>query len=125
MGLGSIDAFIARTIVRKKESSTSPENNNNDDNNNGPIPKGNWIIIIIGIVIAAIGFTGAIFYGSQFVKEEINAGGALPYTIPSHINSLLPIDLEIVFVVIGVIGFRIFTYGFTTRVDKPLDFYPV
>jgi flagellar basal body-associated protein FliL len=78
LGLGSIDRFIARTTVRKKESSTSPENNNNDDNNNSPIPKGNWIIIIIGIVIAAIGFTGAIFYRSQFVKEEINAGGTLP-----------------------------------------------
>jgi hypothetical protein len=33
--------------------------------------------------------------------------------------------LEIIFVVIGVIGFGIFTCGFATRVDKPLDFYPV
>jgi hypothetical protein len=24
-----------------------------------------------------------------------------------------------------VIGFGIFTYGFATRVDKPLDFYPI
>jgi hypothetical protein len=58
------------------------------------------------------------------VKEEVNAGGTLPYTLPSHIKSVLPIDLEIVFVVIGMIGFGIFTYGFATRVDKPLDFYP-
>jgi hypothetical protein len=29
------------------------------------------------------------------------------------------------FVVIGVMGFGIFTDGFATRVDKPLDFYPI
>ena len=123
MGLGNIDKFITRRISRKKESSTSSENNS--DNRSGLIPKGNWIIIVIGIIIAAIGFAGAIFYGSQFVKEEVNAGGELPYTNPSHIKNILPIDLEIVFVVIGMIGFGIFTYGFATRVDKPLDFYPV
>jgi hypothetical protein len=33
--------------------------------------------------------------------------------------------MEIVSVIIGVIGFGIFTYGFATRVDKPLDFYPI
>jgi hypothetical protein len=38
---------------------------------------------------------------------------------------VLPIDLEIVFVVIGVTGFGIFIYGYATRVDKPLDFYPI
>jgi hypothetical protein len=123
LGLGNIDKFITRRISRKKESSTSSENNS--DNRSGLIPKGNWIIIVIGIIIAAIGFAGAIFYGSQFVKEEVNAGGELPYTNPSHIKNILPIDLEIVFVVIGMIGFGIFTYGFATRVDKPLDFYPV
>jgi hypothetical protein len=122
LGLGGIDRFLSRGIVRKKESSTSSDNNNNN-NNSSPIPKDNWIIIILGIVIAAIGFAGAIFYGSQFVKEEVNAGGTLPYTNPSQIKNILPIDLEIVFVVIGVIGFGIFTYGFATRVDKPLDFY--
>jgi hypothetical protein len=111
-------------MARKKEVSTSSLDNNNSSGNN-PIPKGNWIIIVIGIVIAAIGFTGAIFYGSQFVKEEVNAGGTLPYAIPSHIKNILPIDLEIVSVVIGVIGFGIFTYGFATRLDKPLDFYPI
>jgi hypothetical protein len=52
--------------------------------------------IVLGIVITVIGFAGAIFYGSQFVKEEVNAGGTLPYTISSHITSVLPIDLEIV-----------------------------
>ena len=127
MGPDSINRFIARKIVRKKESSISSENNNNNNNNTGnnPTLKGKWIIIIIGIVIAAIGFAGTIYFGSQFVKEELNAGATLPYTLPSHIKSALPIDLEIVFVVIGVTGFGIFTYGFATRVDKPLDFYPV
>ena len=126
LGLDSINRFITRKIVRKKESSISSEKNyNNNSNGNNPTAKGKWIIIIVGIVIAAIGFAGTIYFGSQFVKEEVNAGGTLPYTLPSHIKSALPIDLEIVFVVIGVIGFGIFTYGFATRVDKPLDFYPV
>jgi hypothetical protein len=127
LGIGSIDRFMTKRLERKKESSIPSENNKNSNNNdtNKSIPKGNWIIIIIGIVIAAIGFTGAIFYGSQFVKEEVNAGGTLPYALPSNIKSVLPIDLEIVSVVIGVTGFGIFTYGFATRVDKPLDFYPV
>jgi hypothetical protein len=49
------------------------------------------------------------------------------YHILIHLKSknILPIVLEIVFVVIGVIGFGIFTYGFGTRVDKLLDFYPI
>jgi hypothetical protein len=64
-------------------------------------------------------------FASQFVKEEVNAGAELPFTAPSKINNVLPIDLEVVFVVIGVIGFGIFIYGFATRVNKPLDFYPV
>jgi multisubunit Na+/H+ antiporter MnhB subunit len=120
LGLGNINRFITRRILRKKESSIS----DNSDSGTSPIPKGNWIIIVIGIVIAAIGFAGAIFYGSQFVKEEVNAAATLPYTNPSQIKNVLPIDLEIVFVIIGVIGFGIFTYGFVTRADKPLDFYP-
>jgi multisubunit Na+/H+ antiporter MnhB subunit len=118
-----IDKFITKRIVRKKEPSISSENN--DTKSSTPIPRRSWIIIILGIIVAAIGFAGTIFYGSQFVKEEVNAGGALPYTVPSQIKNVSPIDLEIVFVVIGVIGFGIFTYGFATKVDKPLDFYPV
>jgi hypothetical protein len=120
--LGNIDRFITKRIGRKEESSRK----SSDVTNRGSsILRGNWIIIIVGIAIAAIGFAGTIFYGSQFVKEEVNAGGELPFTTPSKINSVLPIDLEVVFVVIGVIGFGIFIYGFATRVDKPLDFYPV
>jgi hypothetical protein len=123
--LDSIDRFIARRIVRKKEPSTSAENNSNDSNNSSPIAESNWVIIVLGIVIAAIGFSGTIFYGSQFVKQEGNAGGELPYTNPSQIKNILPIEMEIVSVAIGVVGFGIFTYGFATRVDKPLDFYPI
>ena len=122
MRLGNIDRFITKRIGRKEESS---RNNNDFIDRSSPIPRGNWIIIIVGIVIAAIGFAGTIFYGSQFVKEEVNAGGELPFTTPSKIESVLPIDLEVIFVIIGVIGFGIFVYGFATRVDKPLDFYPV
>jgi hypothetical protein len=93
LGLGNIDKFITRRISRKKESSTSSENNS--DNRSSLIPKSNWIIIVIGIIIAAIGFAGTIYYGSQFVKEEVNAGGEMPYINPSHIKNVLPIDLEI------------------------------
>lgn len=119
MRFGSIDRFIAKIIERK-----SSENESNASNRNISIPKGNWIIIVVGIVIAAIGFAGTTFYGSLFVKQEVSSGRELSSTIPSHIKSVLPIDLEIVCVVIGVIRFGIFTYGFATRVDKPLDFYP-
>jgi len=120
--LGNIDRFITKRIGRKEESSRK----SSDVTNRGSsILRGNWIIIIVGIAIAAIGFAGTIFFGSQFVKEEVNAGAELPFTAPSKINNVLPIDLEVVFVVIGVIGFGIFIYGFATRVNKPLDFYPV
>ena len=122
MRLGNIDRFITKRIGRKEESSRK----SSDVTNRGSsILRGNWIIIIVGIAIAAIGFAGTIFFGSQFVKEEVNAGAELPFTASSKINNVLPIDLEVVFVVIGVIGFGIFIYGFATRVNKPLDFYPV
>jgi len=120
--LGNIDRFITKGIGRKEESSRKSSDVTNRDSS---ILRGNWIIIIVGIAIAAIGFAGTIFFGSQFVKEEVNAGAELPFTAPSKINNVLPIDLEVVFVVIGVIGFGIFIYGFATRVNKPLDFYPV
>ena len=123
MRLGNIDRFITKRIGRKEESS---KKSSDFTNRSSSILRGNWIIIIVGIAIAAIGFAGTIFYGSQFVKEEVNAGGELPFTTLSKIKSVLLIDPEVVFVVvIGVIGFGIFIYGFATRVDKPLDFYPV
>lgn len=74
--------------------------------------------------MAIIGFAGAIYFGLLFLKEEVNAGATLPYTLPPHVKSASPIDLEIVFIVICVIGFGIVTYGLISRVDKPIDFYP-
>jgi hypothetical protein len=120
MGLRNISRFIGRIRIRRKNSQASDESNNSSTS---PNSKGKWIIAF-GIVIAVIGFAGAIYYGSQFVKQEVNAGSTLPYTTPSQIKSALPMDLEIVFVVIAVIGFGILTYGLVRRVDKPLDFYP-
>jgi hypothetical protein len=74
------------------------------------------------MVIAVIGFAGVVYYGSQYLKEEVNAGGTLPYTTPLQIKNVSPENLEIVFVVVGIIGFGIFVYGIANRVDKPLDF---
>jgi hypothetical protein len=118
VALGNFGGLIRRIATRKKSSQTP------DENYSSRLTSKGKRAIVLGIVIAAIGFAGAIYFGSQFVKEEVNAGGTLPYTLPTQIKSVSPIDLEIVFVVIGVIGFAIFTYGFATKVDKPLDFYP-
>jgi hypothetical protein len=122
--LDNIDSLIRRGIIRisRKNSQVSDESNSSSISSSKS--KGKWAVIVLGIAMTVIGFAGAIYFGSQFVKEEVNAGGTLPYTTPSQIKSALPIDLEIVFVVICVIGFGILTYGFATRVDKPLDFYP-
>jgi hypothetical protein len=120
VALGNIGGLIKRITTRRKNSQTSDKS---DSSSHRFTSKGKWAVVL-GIVIAVTGFAGAIYFGSQFVKEEVNAGGTLPYTLPSHIKSVSSIDMEIVFVVIGMIGFGIFTYGFATRVDKPLDFYP-
>ena len=116
MRLGNI-RFIR--IVKRKKSQASNESNSGSN----PDSKGKWTIVL-GVVMAVIGFAGAIYYGSQFVKEEVNAGGTLPYSIPSQIKSALPIDLELVSIVTALIGFGILTYSLVRRVDKPLDFYP-
>jgi hypothetical protein len=121
VALGNIGGLIRRIRIRRKNSQVSDESNSSNISSSKPKVK---LSIILGIAMAVIGFAGAIYFGSQFVKEEVNAGGTLPYTLQSHIKSVLPIDLEIVFVVICIIGFGIFTYGFATKVDKPLDFYP-
>ncbi|HEY7572408.1 MAG TPA: hypothetical protein VH796_13660 [Nitrososphaeraceae archaeon] len=120
MGLHNIDRFIG-----KKISSVSISDERDDiSSNSNSSSKGKWIMIIVGIAIVAIGFAGAISYGSQFVKQEANAGAALPYTTPAQVKNLTPIDLELVFVVIGVIGFGVFAYGLATMENKPFDFYP-
>jgi hypothetical protein len=96
---------------------------NSSDSSNSLTSKGKYIIVL-GIVMAVIGFVGAIYYGSQFVKEEVNGNARLPYTTPPQMNNLSPMDFEIVFVVIAIIGFGLLTYEFAGRVDKSHDFYP-
>ena len=87
------------------------------------ILKRKWAIIILGIVIAVIGFAGVIYFGSQYLNEEVTGGGKLPYTTPIVIKNISFENLEIVFIVIGMVGFGIFIYGIANRVDKPIDFY--
>ena len=110
-----------RSLIRRRKNST-PEDNNTGSRFS--ILKGKWTITILGIILTVLGFAGAIYYGSQFVEEETNAGGTLPYTTSSQLKNISPIDLEVGFVVVGVIGFGILIYGIANRVDKPLDFYP-
>jgi hypothetical protein len=81
-------------------------------------------IIVLGIVMAVIGFTGAIYYGSLIVKEEVNGGARLPYTTAPQMNNLSSMDFEIAFVAIAIVGFGILIFEFAGRIDKPLNFYP-
>jgi hypothetical protein len=74
--------------------------------------------------MAVIGFTGAIYYGSLFVKEEVSGGVRLPYTTALQMNNLSYVDFEIAFVAIALVGFGILIFEFAGRLDKPLDFYP-
>jgi hypothetical protein len=96
---------------------------NSSDSSNSLASKGKYIIVL-GIVMAVIGFTGAMYYGSQFVKEEVNGGARLPYTTPPQMSNLSPMGLEIVFVVIAVVEFGLLIFEFAGRVDKSHDFYP-
>ena len=56
-------------------------------------------ILIFGIVLSVIGIVGAIYYGSQFVKEEVNPFANQPYTTSSPIKNVIPVELEVAFVV--------------------------
>jgi hypothetical protein len=114
--------FITR-LGRRKNPPKSNDSSNSSNSSNRLNSKGKSIIVL-GIVMAVIGFAGAIYYGSQFVKEEVNGGATLPYTTPSQIKNLSSMDFEIVFVVIAIIGFGILTYEFVGRIDKSLDYYP-
>jgi hypothetical protein len=83
-------------------------------------------ILAFGIVLAAIGIVGAIYYGSQFVKEEVSPFANQPYTTSSPIKDLGPVELEIAFVVVMLIGFGLLSYGVVViKFNKPLDFYPM
>jgi hypothetical protein len=116
--LGNINRFIRR----RKNPTTATDNSTNSSRHCNNF-KGK-LIIVLGIVIAVIGIAGTIYYGSQFVKEEVNGGGTFPYTTSPQIKNISPIDLEVIFVIVMLVGFGIFTYGFAERVDKPFDFYP-
>jgi len=83
-------------------------------------------ILAFGIVLAAIGIVGAIYYGSQFVKKEVSPFANQPYTTTSPIKDLGPVELEIAFVVVMLIGFGLLSYGVVViKFNKPLDFYPM
>ncbi len=83
-------------------------------------------ILVFGILLSAIGIAGAIYYGSQFVKEEVNPFANQPYTTVSSIKNVIPVELETIFVVVMLVGFGTLSYGaIASRSDKPTDFYPV
>jgi hypothetical protein len=83
-------------------------------------------ILAFGIVLAAIGIVGAIYYGSQFVKEEVNPNLNQPYTAVSPIKNVIPVELEVAFVVVMLVGFGILSYGVVaTKFNTPTDFYPI
>ena len=83
-------------------------------------------ILAFGIVLAAIGIVGAIYYGSQFVKEEANPNANQPYTAVSPIKNVIPVELELAFVVVMLVGFGVLSYGVVaSKFNKLTDFYPV
>ena len=72
-----------------------------------------------------MGSVGAIYFGSQFVKEVIPNTNQ-PYTTSSPIKNVIPVELEVAFVVVMLVGFGILSYGVVaTKFNKPTDFYPV
>jgi hypothetical protein len=109
-------------IIKRKNSGIDDE----DDNSSSSMyrPK---TILVFGIVLAAIGIAGAIYYGSQFVKEEeVSPNSNQPYTAVSPIKNVIPVELEVAFVVVMLAGFGILSYGVVaTKFNTPTDFYPV
>jgi len=77
VALGNIGGLIRRIRIRRKNSQVSDESNSSNISSSKPKVK---LSVILGIAMSVIGFAGAIYFGSQFVKEEVNAGGTLPYT---------------------------------------------
>jgi hypothetical protein len=106
-------------IIKRKNSGIDDEDDNSSSSMYRPI-------LVFGIVLAAIGIAGAIYYGSQFVKEEANPYASQPYTAVSPIKNVMPVELETIFVVVMLVGFGTLSYGVVAgRSDKPTDFYPV
>ena len=81
-------------------------------------------ILAFGIVLAAIGIVGTIYFGSQFVKEAVNPNTNQPYTTSSPIKNVIPVELEVAFVVVMLVGFGILSYGvLVSKFNKPSDYY--
>src|SRR6476659_4064907 len=112
-----------RIIIRKNSGTDDDDNDNNNYSSSMFRPK---TILDFGIVLAAIGIVGAIYFGSQFVKDAVNPDTNQPYTTSSPIKNVIPVELEVAFVVIMLVGFGILSYGVVaTKFNKPTDFYPV
>jgi len=110
-------------IIKRKNSGTDDDDNNNSSSSSMFRPK---TILAFGIVLAAIGIVGAIYYGSQFVKEDANPNANQPYTAVSPIKNVIPVELEVAFVVVMLVGFGILSYGVVvTKFNKSTDFYPI
>lgn len=101
---------------------------NNTDNNDGSrhsIFRAK-VIAVLGIVLIIAGIIGTIYYGSQSVREEVNASMIPPYTTISQISNTTLLELEITFVVVIIVGFGLLCFGVVAvKFDKPLDFYPI
>ena len=54
-----------------------------------------------------MGSVGAIYFGSQFVKEVIPNTNQ-PYTTSSPIKNVISVELEVAFVVVMLVGFGLF-----------------
>jgi len=70
-----------------------------------------------------MGSVGAIYYGSQYVNGVIPNTNQ-PYTTSSPIKDVLPVELEVAFVVVMLVGFGVLSYGvLVSKFNKPPDYY--
>ena len=69
------------------------------------------------------GIISTVYYGSEFVKEEeVNPNMIPPYTTISQIKNTIPVELEITFVIVTIVGLGLLSFGVVhSRFNKPLD----